>query len=209
MQEWGLCQAFGYPSMTSHAVGRWRMGRRTAWEPARVGRALKRLPRIDAAFAEGPLGWSRVRVLGRVATAETEDRWREAEVGTTQQELEQIVRSRRPGEGPPNGEGLPQVWFQVRARLDPVQWRAPENALAELRAEMGCPDDLSVEDLMVEIARLVFASDTDGQVAGRKPVDGSVYKVAVTGSRTQSNAEAPGPRTRPPHRPCICRTISR
>ncbi len=51
--------------------------------------------------------------------------------------------------------------------------------MAKLRAEMGCPDDLTVEDLMAEMARLVLATDADGKVAGRKPVDGSIYKVVV------------------------------
>ncbi len=179
LQERGLCQAFGYPSVASYAEGRWRMGRRTARELAQVGRALKRLPQIDAAFAEGMLRWSRVRVLCRVATAETEGEWLEAEAGTTQEELERMVRSKRPGEGPPKGEGLPQVWFEVRARLDPVQWQGWENAMAKLRAEMGCPDDVTAEDLIAEMVRLVLATDADGNVAGRKPVDGSIYKVVV------------------------------
>ncbi len=179
LQERGLCQAFGYPSVTSYAVGRWQMSRRTARELTQVGRRLKELPKIDAAFAEGKLGWSRVRVLCRVATADTEDEWLAAEAGISQEELEQMVRSKRPGDGPPEGKGLPQAWFELEARLDPVQWQTWENATAKLRAELSCPDDVTVEDLMVEMARLVLASDVDGRVAGRKPVDGSIYKVVV------------------------------
>ncbi len=95
------------------------------------------------------------------------------------EEVERIVRQSRVGDAPPKGEGLPQAWFTVKARMDPVQSQTWENAVAKLRAEMGCPEELSLEEVMVEMARMVLVSEADGSMPGRTPVDGSLYKVVV------------------------------
>jgi hypothetical protein len=42
---------------------------------ATVGRALGELPMLDAAFQAGEIGWTQLRLLCRVATAEDEEHW--------------------------------------------------------------------------------------------------------------------------------------
>src|SRR5918996_4970146 len=48
---------------------------RTATEQAQVGRQLHELPAIAAAAAAGELGWSKLRLLGRVAEPDTDQKW--------------------------------------------------------------------------------------------------------------------------------------
>jgi hypothetical protein len=47
----------------------------TATEHAKVGRQLAELPAIAAAAAAGELGWSKLRLLGRVAEPDTDQKW--------------------------------------------------------------------------------------------------------------------------------------
>ena len=47
----------------------------TATEHAKVGRQLTQLPAIAAAAAAGELGWSKLRLLGRVAEPDTDKKW--------------------------------------------------------------------------------------------------------------------------------------
>ena len=47
----------------------------TATEHAQVGRQLHELPAIAAAAAAGELGWSKLRLLGRVAEPDTDQKW--------------------------------------------------------------------------------------------------------------------------------------
>jgi len=46
--------------------------RRSARDYVSVGEALIELPLADAAFCEGRLNWSKLRLLARIASAETE-----------------------------------------------------------------------------------------------------------------------------------------
>src|SRR4029453_6351008 len=53
------------------------LGARETRERVRIGRALRSLPQIEAAFIEGGLSYSRVREVTRVACPETESAWLE------------------------------------------------------------------------------------------------------------------------------------
>src|SRR5262245_33477051 len=52
----------------------WRVGLslRTARDQVRVAHALRRLPKVTAAFAAGRLSYAKVRAITRIASAETE-----------------------------------------------------------------------------------------------------------------------------------------
>jgi hypothetical protein len=51
------------------------LGAREVRERVRIGRALRQLPRIEAAFIAGELSYSRVREVTRVAQSDTESEW--------------------------------------------------------------------------------------------------------------------------------------
>ena len=58
----------GYASLGNWLDHRCGLGPCAARERIRIGRALARLPRIDAAFRDGVLSYSKVRAITRVAT---------------------------------------------------------------------------------------------------------------------------------------------
>jgi hypothetical protein len=65
----------GATSMTSWLAGRYGIAWGTAREWVRVAHALRRLPRIAAAYAEARISWDQLRPLTRFATPGTDARW--------------------------------------------------------------------------------------------------------------------------------------
>ena len=58
-----------------------------------IGRALRRLPRIDAAFRDGVLSYSKVRAVTRVATPDSEAVLLDIAGGSSAAQLESLVRT--------------------------------------------------------------------------------------------------------------------
>lgn len=69
------------------------LGARETRERVRIGRALRHLPLIEAAFTAGKLSYSRVRELTRVATTATEATWLEQTRHLDMRTLERHVAS--------------------------------------------------------------------------------------------------------------------
>jgi hypothetical protein len=180
----GLYQVLGQPTIVSYAVRGLGMSRRRVRDLLLVGERLPELRSIDRSFAAGWLPWSKVRLLCRVATPETESAWLRCAERCTQDELAHQVRGKRPGDLPQAGEGLPGPKFRIVADLDAVQQMVWENAREKLRAESGYDTDVTDTDILMEMARLLLASDADGSVPGRRPVDGSIYKVVIRSEDT-------------------------
>ena len=181
MHERGLHQALGRPTTVAYAVDELGMSRRQARELLQAGVRLRELRVIDAAFAESRLSWSRVRRLCEVATPETEQAWLDRALISSQGELDRLVQRTRRGDAPPVGEGLPRPQFALHLQLDAVKWQLWENARAKLRDELGVGgcDDVRDEDLLLEMLQLVLRTDREGNVPGRKGVDGSLYRVMI------------------------------
>ena len=83
----------------------WRLGTslHAAREQVRVGRALRSLPVLRAAFASGEVSYSKASALSRVATPATEEAFVYMARDTTASQLERIVRSYRRA-GPDEGK---------------------------------------------------------------------------------------------------------
>jgi hypothetical protein len=182
LQSRGLCQALGFPTAAAYAVQVLGMSARTARELVQVGMRLEKLERLDREFAEGRLTWSKVRRLARVVTRDTEVPWLEAVRHSSQDEVERMVRRVHEGDLPPGHAGLPGARFRIAIELDALQWQMWENARAKLAAETDFATDVKDVDALMEMVRLVLASDADGSVPGRKPIDGSSYKVVLRSS---------------------------
>ena len=67
------------------------LGTRQARERIRIGRALRGLSRIERAFVEGRISYSRVREVTRVATSETDAEWLHAAQALDMRGLERRV----------------------------------------------------------------------------------------------------------------------
>ena len=125
VEERGLYQAFGCPSVVAYAVRELGMRRRTVRELLTAGRRLGELVGLDRAFERGEVSWSRVRKLCRVATKETEGAWLDYAQRVTQDRLDGVVRRAQVGDLPPSEDdgGLPVARFRVSAELTPAQWQ--------------------------------------------------------------------------------------
>ena len=83
----------GYCNLGNWLDHRCGLGPCAARERIRIGRALVRLPRIDAAFRDGILSYSKVRAITRVATRETEAMLLAIAGRSSAAQLESLVRT--------------------------------------------------------------------------------------------------------------------
>ena len=83
----------GYCNLGNWLDHRCGLGPCAARERIRIGRALARLPSIDAAFRDGILSYSKVRAITRVANRENEEMLLAIAGRSSAAELESLVRS--------------------------------------------------------------------------------------------------------------------
>ena len=83
----------GPPSRSPAEGSRCGLGPCAARERIRIGRALARLPQIDAAFRDGVLSYSKVRAITRVATRESEAVLLDIAGSSSAAQLESLVRT--------------------------------------------------------------------------------------------------------------------
>ena len=83
----------GYCSLGNWLDHRCGLGPCAARERIRIGRALARLPRIDAAFRDGVLSYSKVRAITRVATRDSEAMLLDIAGRSSAAQLESVVRT--------------------------------------------------------------------------------------------------------------------
>ena len=83
----------GYCNLGNWLDHRCGLGPCAARERIRIGRALARLPLIDAAFRDGVLSYSKVRAITRVATRDTEAMLLDIAGRSSAAQLESLVRT--------------------------------------------------------------------------------------------------------------------
>ena len=83
----------GYASLGNWLDHRCGLGPCAARERIRIGRALARLPQIDAAFRDGVLSYSKVRAITRVATRGSEAALLDIAGSSSAAQLESLVRT--------------------------------------------------------------------------------------------------------------------
>ena len=83
----------GYCSLGNWLDHRCGLGPCASRERIRIGRALVRLPRVDAAFRDGALSYSKVRAITRVATRDTEAMLLDIAGRSSAAQLESLVRT--------------------------------------------------------------------------------------------------------------------
>ena len=83
----------GYCNLGNWLDHRCGLGPCAARERIRIGRALERLPRIDAAFRDGAISYSKVRAITRVATRDTDAMLLAIAEGSSAAQLDSLVRT--------------------------------------------------------------------------------------------------------------------
>jgi hypothetical protein len=149
----------------------------TAREHVRVARALRGLPRIDAAFTGGRLSYAKVRALTRIAAPDCEAALLEFAVSATAAQTERFCRAwRRVDDGAPAGaDRRPEVGQSFQSWTDEEGWltlkvRMPADAGAALLAAI---DSLAERDARRERAQhtAARAGHQQRRAAGRRVDD--------------------------------------
>jgi hypothetical protein len=89
-EAWGRAGARSCAEWLSWRIG---IGIKAAREKVRVARALGSLPKIDALFGRGELGYSKVRALTRAATPESEQDFIDVAMHATASQFERLARA--------------------------------------------------------------------------------------------------------------------
>ena len=85
-------ERLGYARLGDYVDERTGRSARSVQDLARVGESFDSLPRLRAALVNGQLGWTKVRLIARVAKPDDEVRWIEHARAVTAQELSREVR---------------------------------------------------------------------------------------------------------------------
>jgi len=155
----------GFASVQAYAESTLDMTRRLATHFVRIGHRLRDLPEIDAAFARGELGWTKVREVAGVATAATEAAWLERARALPSRELERHVASARSGV-PPTPDEVAKGPSRVRAvfEMDAVDAEVLRDALRLMRAATGDgADEVDDGTLLAEMARRMVHDAEPGE----------------------------------------------
>jgi hypothetical protein len=175
MQTRGEHHALSFASAAHFAMARLEMGKTAAYELLSLGATLDGLPRIDTAFCEGEISWSKVKLLCRVAVPETEIAWLEVGKELTCRQLEREVASSEKGRPPrKNRRGLPHLSYVVKAKVDATRREILEAARRKLQDETG--EFVSTPDLLTTLAERFLRSVEEGDEStpeGEIPDDAS------------------------------------
>lgn len=163
----------------------WRLGLslKAASEKVRVAGALRKLPRIRAAFCAGQVSYSQVRALTRISTADNEERYLRVGRCATGSQLDRLVRGiRRAQKGRDRdaararGETPPAAKPYLRTRYDD-----DGNLVLTLRC--------TAEDGAVLLAALDAARDDLDRPGGTDPTNPSPVPAGAESSAEDSPAE--------------------
>ena len=144
------------------------IGAVAAREKVRTARALESLPKIQAAFVEGRLSYSKVRALTRAATAETEEELLHIALNGTAAHVErtvrgfrrvvrylergeaQVMRERRYLDCRRDSDGSVKLEARLSPEVGEMLLKTLEAAHAELEARDGEKESDGAEDVSAE-----------------------------------------------------------
>jgi hypothetical protein len=109
-------ERLGYARLGDYVDERTGRSARSVQDLARVGESFDSLPRLRAALVNGRLGWTKVRLIARVARPDDEVRWIEHARAVTAQELSREVRKIDVGSVERDAlerDRSPSKWFEV------------------------------------------------------------------------------------------------
>lgn len=150
----------GFKNIYEFARIRFGMEQRLVRERVRVGRAVRELPQIGAAFAEGKVGYTQVREVTRVAEPTSDGHWLQEACRLPLRTLEARVaddRRRRNVDAPkPTAPPQDKLWVDLHLKLSPAAWAALQQAVAVTRQKLG--KAVSVAEAIEVLAKDALAS---------------------------------------------------
>ena len=166
-----------FPDLAPELAARQGISAHTAWERIRISTALRELPEISRAHAEGRLSWDQLRWLTRFATPETDEHWAERapEWSPNRLKLEserQARLSRLRAERDHAARGLWMAWDEERRFLE---------LQGTLAAEQGAAFEAAIE----QAAQQVEVEDEVEDRGAARRADALVGLVTSAGGRQQ------------------------
>ena len=178
MLETRAWQALGCSSVAHYADERLGMDRDRVYKLANIGKALRSLPRLDAAVRAAQVHWSKAEILLKVISPLHEEAWVAEARKLSCRALRDLVRRSKQG-APPNkpgsGKGIPTARFPVDMQLEPEEQRLLEQMRAKLSDELDRP--VTIKELFLDALQLLDRTEADGSVPGRRPVKSHHYKI--------------------------------
>jgi hypothetical protein len=143
----------GHTSAESYAEAELDLTVRQARDLVAIGKHMRALPALAAAFSDGRLSATKAREVARVATPETDAAWTERACSSTSRVLERQVAAARRGDAPPPDPTAIPASPRVTLRFDVSAADAEviRATLSRLRLQggfgAGCDDGVLLADL--------------------------------------------------------------
>jgi hypothetical protein len=173
-----VVQGRAYEKLGFRCLGDWSrerigVGARAVSEWARVGRALRELPRLRAAVLAGEVSWTVARRIVGIATPENEEACLATVRGRTVRAVEAMVGAVRAAEDPPGAPECPdgdddrvRVRIPCSARLA-TKWAAAFELARRVSGEALSPWE-AAEAIAAEAASAVGTADVDEDAHGER-----------------------------------------
>lgn len=155
----GVHRHLGLGSFAEYVERLFGYSRRTLEDKLRTAEALEGLPVLARSLREGTLGWSAVRELARVATAETEGEWLVAARGRPVQEVERMVSGRRRGARPTDEIEASEQRHTLRFDVSADTFATFREAMKVLRQKANA--SLDDDSALLLMAREVLGGPAD------------------------------------------------
>ncbi len=94
VRERRLFERFGYANISDYAVARFGFKERKTHYLVRLGKRIKRLPKLREAMANGKIGWCKASRLADFVAPENEVMWIQSALSSPVQQLEQKIKGR-------------------------------------------------------------------------------------------------------------------
>jgi hypothetical protein len=147
----------GFARPADYARERLGLSSRELHDLAHVGAALSALPAIDAALTSGRLGWTKARLLCRVATPEDEARWlsgaRRLSAAALAREVRAIERGALEASAPDpeDEEPEPRKVLRIRTRRDVLSRFGALKSMLRWVSGEWLPNEIVVELVAAEV----------------------------------------------------------
>jgi hypothetical protein len=145
----------GHTSVESYAEAELDLTMRQTRDLVAIGRHMRELPALAAAFSDGRLSATKAREVARVATPDTDAAWTERACVSTSRVLERQVAAARRGDTPPPDPAALPASPRVTLRFDVSAADAEviRATLARLRLQGGFGADCDDGVLLADLAR--------------------------------------------------------
>ena len=145
----------GHTSVESYAGAELDLTVRQTRDLVAIGRHMRELPALAAAFSDGRLSATKAREIARVATPDTDAAWTERACVSTSRVLERQVAAARRGDTPPPDPAALQASSRAILRFDVSAADAEviRATLARLRLQGGFGADCDDGVLLADLAR--------------------------------------------------------